>query len=132
MGIAVNQDGTRRSAMQLLAFPDVDFSLVSKLKGSFAEISEEIASQLAREALYMNYIERQKKDIALLQKDEQHKIPDGFEYEGLQGLSNELKSKLIAARPSSLAQAGRIDGMTPAAMTLILAKIRQSRKRKSA
>ena len=131
-GIRINQDGTKRTAMQLLAFPDVDFYTVSLLSESFTGIDAETAQQLEKEALYANYIERQMKDIALLKKDEAQRIPVDFDFESLEGLSNELKSKLLAARPSTLAQAARIDGMTPAALTLVLARIRQLKKRKSA
>lgn len=131
-GIRINQDGTKRSAMQLLAFPDINFSTICQLSEAFSGVDTKTAQQLEKEALYANYIERQKKDIALLRKDEAQMIPDDFDFEGLEGLSNELTAKLIAARPATLAQAARIDGMTPAALTLILAKIRQMKKRKSA
>ena len=128
-GVKINQDGTKRSAMQLLAFPDVDFATVAKLSDDFGAIAPDTARQMEREALYANYIERQKKDIELMRKDEAQVIPAEFDYEVLEGLSNELKLKLSAARPATLAQVGRIDGMTPAALTLILAKIRQSKKK---
>ena len=129
VGIRINQDGSKRSAMQLLAFPDVDFMTVARLSDDFSEIGVEAARQMEREALYANYIERQKKDIAMMQRDEAQAIPADFSYETLEGLSNELKSKLIKVKPATLAQVSRIDGMTPAALTLILAKIRQSRKK---
>ena len=130
-GIAINQDGTKRTAYQLLAFPDVGFDEIIQLNPEFGLLEEEIALQMSREALYANYIERQAKDIAMLQKDEAHSIPADFSYVGVDGLSNELTSKLEAARPANLAQAGRIDGMTPAALTLILAKLRQLSKKRA-
>ncbi len=132
VGIRINQDGSRRTAMQLLAFPDVSFTEVGQLDADFLSIPEDIRRQMEREALYANYIQRQQKDIDLLQKDEAQVIPADFEYAALEGLSNELKTKLNAIRPDTLAQVSRIDGMTPAALTLILAKIRQSRKKRSA
>lgn len=132
VGIRINQDGTRRTAMQLLAFPGVSFLEVGRLDSSFAALSEETREQMEREALYANYIARQQKDIELLQKDEAQRIPADFDYEGLDGLSNELTSKLSAIRPSSLAQMSRIDGMTPAALTLILSRVRQLQKKKTA
>ena len=132
VGIRVNQDGSRRTAMQLLAFPDVSFDEVLQLNVDFSAIPPDIQVQMEREALYANYIQRQQKDIDLMRKDEAQSIPVGFPYEALDGLSNELKQKLIAANPATLAQVGRIDGMTPAALTLILAKIRQMQKKKSA
>ena len=132
VGIRVNQDGSRRTAMQLLAFPDVSFDEVLQLNVDFSAIPPDIQVQMEREALYANYIQRQQKDIDLMRKDEAQSIPLDFPYEALDGLSNELKQKLIAANPATLAQVGRIDGMTPAALTLILAKIRQMQKKKSA
>ncbi|MFK7763339.1 MAG: tRNA uridine-5-carboxymethylaminomethyl(34) synthesis enzyme MnmG [Roseobacter sp.] len=130
--IRINQDGTRRSAMQLLAFPDVGFDHVLALDDALEEVPSEIRVQMEREALYANYIQRQQKDIDMLRKDEAQKIPVDFDYEGLDGLSNELTFKLLKVRPETLAQMSRIDGMTPAALTLILTKIRQSQRKKIA
>jgi tRNA uridine 5-carboxymethylaminomethyl modification enzyme len=132
VGVAVNQDGSRRSGFDLLAFPDVDFDTLLKLDSSLFDIDDEIRQQIARDALYFNYIERQKRDVAAMQRDEGQKIPKGFDFMVLEGLSNELKGKLDKARPETLAQAGRIDGMTPAAMTLLLAKLRQAEKKRIA
>ena len=131
-GVAVNQDGSRRSGFDLLAFPDVDFDTLLKLDSSLSDIDDEIRQQIARDALYFNYIERQKRDVAAMQRDEGQKIPASFDFTVLEGLSNELKGKLDKARPETLAQAGRIDGMTPAAMTLLLAKLRQAEKKRIA
>lgn len=131
-GIHVNEDGTRRTAMQLLAFPDVGFSNIEPLNPDFFGIPSDIKRQMEREALYASYIQRQQKDIELLQKDEALSIPAEFDYGGLNGLSNELKSKLERTRPGTLGQAGRIDGMTPAALTLILSHIRHENKKKRA
>ncbi|WP_308342103.1 tRNA uridine-5-carboxymethylaminomethyl(34) synthesis enzyme MnmG [Roseobacter insulae] len=132
VGIRINQDGARRTAMQLLAFPDVTFCEVESLDAGFSTIPPDIKRQMEREALYANYIQRQQRDIDMLKKDEAQVIPADFDYDALNGLSNELKSKLVATRPSTLAQVGRIDGMTPAALTLILAKLRQRKRRQSA
>ena len=131
-GVSVNQDGSRRSGFDLLAFPDVDFDTLLKLDSSLSDIDDEVRQQIARDALYFNYIERQKRDVAAMQRDEGQKIPADFNYMVLEGLSNELKGKLDKARPETLAQAGRIDGMTPAAMTLLLAKLRQAEKKRVA
>jgi tRNA uridine 5-carboxymethylaminomethyl modification enzyme len=128
-GININQDGTRRTPYQLLAFPNVVFDDVVALQPDLADLDAETKTQISREALYANYIGRQQKEIDRLAKDEAHKIPASFDYSGLDGLSNELTAKLNAVRPSTLAQAGRIDGMTPAALALILAIIRQSGKK---
>ena len=132
LGLKVNQDGSRRTAFQLLAFPDIDFSSLLALDAAFNEIDPEIRTQLEKDALYANYIDRQNRDVAMLKRDEAQEIPADFDYAHVGGLSNELKSKLNTVRPANLAQAGRIDGMTPAALTLILARLRQGRRGKSA
>lgn len=131
-GIAVNPDGPRRSAFQLLAQPDLGFDTLLALDPSLADIDPETREQLARDALYANYIDRQQRDVDLLKRDEQQEIPADFTYAGIEGLSNELKLKLGRARPGNLAQAAKVDGMTPAALTLLLAKLRQARRDKSA
>jgi len=131
IGKSANQDGVRRNGMQVLTFPDVEFSDLLLLEPSLAEISTDIQKQLSREALYANYLERQQRDADAVRKDEQMPIPAGFNFAEIHGLSNELKSKLNLIRPSTLGQAGRIDGMTPAALTLLLAKLRQSRRAKA-
>lgn len=132
IGMTVNQDGARRSMFQLLAYPDVDFATLSKLDPSVLEIDPEIQDQLAKDALYANYIDRQQRDVDAMKRDEGHSIPDSFKYDRIEGLSNELKKKLSATRPSNLAQAGRVEGMTPAALTLLLAKLRQEKRERSA
>ena len=131
-GIAVNQDGNRRTAFQVLAFPEVGFGELTVLDERFGKIEPEIQDQLDRDALYANYIERQKRDVEAMRRDETQIIPSDFDFDVIEGLSNELKTKLNAVRPSNLGQAGRIDGMTPAALTLLLAKLRQAKRAKSA
>ncbi|GAA6165562.1 tRNA uridine-5-carboxymethylaminomethyl(34) synthesis enzyme MnmG [Pelagimonas sp. KU-00592-HH] len=131
-GISVNQDGNRRTAFQVLAFPDVSFGDLEQLDPRYASIDPDTRAQLERDALYANYIERQKRDVEAMQRDENQEIPADFDFDIVEGLSNELKAKLNATRPANLGQAGRIDGMTPAALTLILARIRQAKKGKIA
>lgn len=128
LGISLNQDGVRRSAYQLLAFKEIGFDDVIKLDPSLEDIDRDTADLLEIEALYANYIERQKRDVELLRKDEAVSIPEGFDFSSLSGLSSELRLKLVRVRPETLAQAARVEGMTPAALTLILAKIRQTQK----
>ena len=89
-------------------------------------------AQLEKDALYANYIDRQNRDVEAMKRDEAQEIPTEFDYSAIPGLSNELQSKLSAARPGNLAQAGRVDGMTPAALTLIMARLRQERRGKTA
>lgn len=131
-GIKVNQDGVRRTALDLLSYPDVTFGSLAKVWPQLIEIETDISTQISCDALYANYIERQAKDIAVLARDEAHLIPDGFDFMGISGLSNELKTKLGKVQPRTLGQAGRIDGMTPAALTLVLATLRQRQRQKSA
>lgn len=131
-GIALNRDGQRRTGFQLLAFPDVEFSQIQKLDAALVAIAPDISDQISKDALYSNYIKRQENDIALLRKDEGESIPADFEYSAIDGLSNELKSKLGSSRPENLAQAARIDGMTPAALTLLLAILRKNKTKKIA
>lgn len=127
-GVKVNQDGARRSAYDLLAFPDFNFETLLGVAPELSEVDEEIRRQLECDGLYAKYIARQEKDAEALRRDEGHAIPEDFDFASLQGLSNELKIKLIAVRPSTLGQAGRVEGMTPAALTLILAKLRQNKR----
>ncbi|MFD2173069.1 tRNA uridine-5-carboxymethylaminomethyl(34) synthesis enzyme MnmG [Rhodobacter lacus] len=127
-GLRVNQDGTKRSAFELLAFPEIDFAAVSTAFPELAEMPEDVSEQLSREALYANYIERQKLDVEAMRRDEHWEIPENFDYEALPGLSKELRGKFGRAQPRTLAQAGRVDGATPAALALILAHLRQRKR----
>jgi len=128
-GIRVNADGSRRSGFDLLAFPDVGFADLLALDPALADVDDEIRAQVERDALYASYIRRQAQDVEAMRRDEAQALPQDFAYDRVEGLSNELKAKLSAARPESLAQAARIDGMTPAALTLILARLRQAERR---
>ena len=127
-GIRIGQDGQRRSAFALLAFPDVGFDDILQLDPSLASLDAEVREQIARDAMYATYIDRQAVEVEALRRDESHEIPVDFDYRALSGLSFELTAKLERARPATLAQAGRIDGMTPAALTLILAAIRRKQR----
>ena len=132
VGIQLKQDGTKRTAYQLLSFPEIGFEDLVAVNGQLSEIDENTRDQLSKDALYTNYIERQQRDVDAMKRDENLLISQDFDYQPLDGLSNELKAKLQAARPQNLAQAARVDGMTPAAITLLLAKMRQAQKEKSA
>ena len=131
-GLKINQDGTKRTGFQLLAFPDVNFETLVGLNQALGVVDAETRAQLEKDALYANYITRQKQDVEMMKRDEAHEIPKGFPFQGIEGLSNELKNKLSAAQPSNLAQASRVDGVTPAALTLILARLRKDKREKSA
>ena len=132
LGLTFNQDGSRRTAFQLLAFPDVTFDHLLALDPDLSDVDLDTREQLSRDALYANYIQRQQRDVDAMRRDEMQEIPADFLFSGIEGLSNELKLKLDRAQPANLLQASRIDGMTPAALTLILAKLRQARRRRLA
>lgn len=131
-GIKVGEDGKKRSLYQVLAFPDVCVADLVAIEPELADLSTATQEQLQKDALYATYILRQEQDAAALRKDEARGIPADFDYHALDGLSNELKMKLLSVRPSNLAQAGRIEGMTPAALALILARLNRERRDKSA
>ncbi len=132
VGIKINQNGTRRSGLEFLSFKDVTLETLSKLWPDLPTFGRAIGQQVQNDAMYANYIQRQNADIKALKRDENLKIPRGFEFLGLPGLSNELQKKLSATMPETLGQASRIDGMTPAALTLLLGRVKQFNAAKSA
>ncbi len=123
-GIKVNQDGNMRTGIDVLAFPDVQFADIVPLFPELEAVSKDVQLQVMRDSLYANYIDRQAKEVAALKRDEQHVIPSDFDYR-IDGLSNELRNKLESSRPVNLAQAARINGMTPAALALLLATLKR-------
>ncbi|WP_413220337.1 tRNA uridine-5-carboxymethylaminomethyl(34) synthesis enzyme MnmG [Tritonibacter mobilis] len=126
-GIQVNQDGNKRSGIDVLAFPNVEFEHILPLFPELEATEKEIREQIMRDSLYANYISRQEKEVAALKKDEEYSIPSNFDY-SIDGLSRELQQKLNKSRPESLAQAARIDGITPAALALILGSLKRLAK----
>ncbi len=124
-GLKINQDGQRRSAFELLSFPDVTVSSLSSIWPELKTMSPRAVSALEIEAGYAVYVARQESDIVALRKDESFLIPETFDYDLVSGLSNELKQKLKQRQPASLAQASLIEGMTPAASALLLAMVRK-------
>ncbi|NDV98192.1 MULTISPECIES: tRNA uridine-5-carboxymethylaminomethyl(34) synthesis enzyme MnmG [unclassified Salipiger] len=132
LGLKMNADGARRSLFQLLSFPDISMEFLRTHVPDLAEIDEEIGSQLEKDALYANYIDRQQRDVEALKRDETYQVPADFDFASIEGLSNELKQKLAHARPSTLAQAAKVDGMTPAALSLLLIRLRRVEKARSA
>ena len=132
MGITISQDGVRRTALSVLAFPGARFDSVGAICLEFASLEPDLQIQIWRDALYAPYEDRQKADAETLRRDENVEIPGAFDYDSLAGLSAELKAKLTRARPVNLLQAGRIEGMTPAALTLILARVRRERRNMAA
>lgn len=119
--LRINKDGQRRSVYELLAYPDLDLARLKQIWPEFGSFSAAAQKQLEIEALYQVYMKRQTSDIETFKKDEALEIPAALNFAEINGLSNELKQKLAHIRPQTLGQASRIDGMTPAALTLVLA-----------
>ena len=124
-GLRLNQDGQRRSAYDLLSYPEIDLKALSAIWPGLAAIESRCRQALEIEASYAVYMDRQKADIATTRREEERLIPSDFRFDTLPGLSNELKQKLGRAKPANIAQAARIEGMTPAAVSLLLAHIRR-------
>ncbi len=125
-GLQINQDGQRRNAYELLAYPDIDTARLKIIWPEIASLSPKVSEILEIEASYAVYMQRQSADIVDIKRDEQRIIPDDFDFSAISGLSTELRQKLQKARPANISQATRVDGMTPAAISLILALIRKS------
>jgi len=123
-GFAVSQDGKPRSAMALLSQSDVNFDSLFNLWPELRDIEPHIREQISADAIYAFYVDRQKKSIETLQRDRNHKIPKGFVYRGISGLSTELCEKLEHVRPQTLDQANRIEGMTPSALIVLLSHLK--------
>lgn len=130
-GIAVNADGKQRSAFELLSYPDVTSQQVAGLWPQIAAIDPAILEQLTVDAQYAVYLDRQRADIEAVKRDEMREIPDWVRYEEIAGLSMEMRQKLSERRPATIAQAQAIDGVTPAAITLLLSVIRRGGLRKA-
>lgn len=128
LGLQLNPDSENRTGLDLLALADAEFSHVVALDPQFADVAPVIQRQMKCDALYMNYVERQSRDAAALQRDDALLIPEDLDFGGIAGLSTELRLKLAKWRPETIGQAAKIDGMTPSALLLILAKMRQYAK----
>jgi tRNA uridine 5-carboxymethylaminomethyl modification enzyme len=125
-GLDINKDGRRRSAFELLAFPGVTLSRLAAIWPELGGLAEDAARQLEIDARYAAYVQRQEEDVAVLKRDEAITIPAGFDFGAIPSLSHEVRQKLVLHKPRTLAQAGRIDGMTPAALTLLLAALKKA------
>ena len=129
-GWKVNQDGQRRSAWDYLAYPTITMAEIMEAFPKIAVMDEAIRAQLEIEAMYAGYIERQEQDVAALRREESLELPDDIEYGAVGGLTNEVTAKLRQVRPATLGQAARIEGMTPGALTALLAYVRRRPNRK--
>ena len=128
--IKINKDGKKRTALDLLSYPEVNFSKIIPIWNEIKnlELSKDIIEQIEIEAHYKGYLKKQDSDIISLKRDENIKIPVNFDFKQLSSLSNELKEKLIIAKPQNISQASRIEGMSPAAVNLILSIIKSKVK----
>jgi len=126
-GLALNKDGQRRTAFELLSYPHVTISDLAKIWPRFGALAQNISEQIEIDAKYDVYLSRQAADVAAYRRDESFTLPDDLDYEGMRGLSNEAKQKLQANRPRTIGHASKIDGMTPAALTLLVAHVKRGR-----
>ncbi|MHC2104026.1 tRNA uridine-5-carboxymethylaminomethyl(34) synthesis enzyme MnmG [Methylobacterium sp. CM6246] len=125
-GIVLNRDGIRRSAFQLLAYPEIAWGQLAAIWPELAGTSPRVADRLKTDATYAVYLDRQNADIAAFRRDEAVRLPPSLDYAGISGLSNEMRVKLETVRPGTLGQAARIEGVTPAALTLLAAHARRA------
>lgn len=124
-GFAIAQDGVRRNALQLLAYPDISLDSLTELWPELAELSPAIAEQMEIEGSYAAYLERQAADIEAFRRDENLKIPSDLDFDAIGGLSNEMRQTLSRRRPATLGAAARLSGVTPAALTALLRHVRR-------
>jgi tRNA uridine 5-carboxymethylaminomethyl modification enzyme len=124
-GLALRKDGQRRCAFELLSYPEIGIGDLARIWPRFGELDPKIAAQLEADAKYAVYLDRQAADVESYRRDESVVLPDDIDYAALPGLSNEVRHKLQTHRPRTIGQAGRIDGVTPAALTLLVAHVRR-------
>lgn len=125
--LTLNQDGVRRSILDLLGYPNLGFDDIAPIWPEMRDWRADIREQVEIESLYQGYLDRQKADIELFKQEEHVKIPDDFNYDLVGSLSNELRDKLKKTRPATYGAAGRIQGMTPAALAALMAHMRRGR-----
>jgi tRNA uridine 5-carboxymethylaminomethyl modification enzyme len=131
-GLALNRDGQRRTAFDLLAYPNLGLADLTRIWPEFGHLSAMIGAQLEIDAKYAVYLDRQAEDVAAFRRDESLALPEDLDFSQIAGLSNEMKQKFAAQRPRTVGQAGRLDGVTPAALTLLAAHVRRGDRRRSA
>ena len=127
-GISINQDGVRRTAFEMLRYPDVTLERLTGLWPQVRDLPPDVVEHLETEGRYAGYMARQQTDIDAYRKEESLKLPDDLDYTTIRGLSAEVQSKLMQVRPATLGAASRIPGMTPAALTRLVAYIRKVKK----
>ena len=131
-GIAANRDGRRRTARELIGYPDIALEQLAALWPALDVLETEIAQALENDAHYRGYVERQEADIAAFRRDEALRLPGDLCFDRVGGLSHEMRQRLSAARPATLGAAGRVPGVTPAALTALLAYVRKAEVHKPA
>jgi tRNA uridine 5-carboxymethylaminomethyl modification enzyme len=124
-GLKVNHDGLRRSLIALLGYPTISFDQLAAVWPELAAWSPAVREQIEIDALYAGYLERQEADIVAFKRDESLALPGDLDFRTVAGLSNEAREKLARARPVTLGQAGRIEGITPGALTALLAHVKR-------
>jgi tRNA uridine 5-carboxymethylaminomethyl modification enzyme len=125
-GFALKRDGQRRTAFDLLSYPDFAIADVGRIWPALLDLAPAIADQLEIDAKYAVYLDRQAADVAAYRRDESLALAEDLDYVALPGLSHEVRQKLQTVKPRTIGQAGRIDGMTPAALTLLAAHVRRA------
>ena len=125
-GLRLRADGVRRSMMDLLAYPDIDWQQLVTIWPIMQDWSADIRAQIETDARYAGYLDRQQADIKAFRRDENLHLPKNMDFLNLTGMATEIRQKLDIARPTTLGQAARLDGMTPAALTLLLHHARKN------
>jgi len=126
-GVNVAGDGKKRDLYALLSIPNVGVSTILSLSPDLAQFDDSILRQLENEATYSNYLDRQVQEVSRVRRYEGLTIPPDFNYQDIQGLSSELRHKLSIVRPTSIAQAERVEGMTPVALNTLIYRLKISR-----
>ncbi len=123
--IQIKQDGHKRALYEVMAFAEPSDDLLRTYAPTYLALPADIKRQIRIDAMYANYIVRQQRDVEGLRRDEAAAFPEGFDFTSVEGLSNELSAKLTAARPANVAQASKVEGMTPAALVLLMSRLRR-------
>jgi tRNA uridine 5-carboxymethylaminomethyl modification enzyme len=126
-GLNVNLDGIRRTAFDLLAHPDIEWTHLCQIWPELSDVKPGLVDRISSDARYSVYLDRQNRDIETFRNDENLLLPEGFDFKGLPGLSAELQTKLLTVKPLTVGHAARIEGMTPAALTLLAAHAKRHR-----
>jgi tRNA uridine 5-carboxymethylaminomethyl modification enzyme len=129
-GLELRRDGQRRSAFDLLSYPDIGVADIAGIWPRFGELDPKIAEQLEIDAKYAVYLDRQAADVESYRRDEALALRDDIDYETLPGLSNEVRHKLQTHKPRTIGHASRLDGITPAALTLLAAYVHRERRKR--